>query len=123
MDEHDDAGRERVFEIMSELRAAPRSWVIQNALALGRGRSRDGVARFLQEFATAFRDVMAGEEALLVNRDRAKDLLSQSGKWNRKNLPGIVDRIVVTRDQVLRRNLNVDAALVSLLLDIQRLGC
>jgi DNA polymerase-3 subunit delta' len=123
MDEHDDTDRESVFAILSQLRDAPRSWVIQSALALGRGRSRDGVAKVLQEFATAFRDVMAGEEKLLVNRDRATAVLAQSATWNRKNLPGVVDRIVVTRDQILRRNLNVDAALVSLLLDIQRLGC
>lgn len=123
MDEQDDVGRERVFEILAGLHAAPQSWIIQNALTLGRGRSRDGVARILQEFATAFRDVMAGDEALFINRDRAKDLLSLSTQWNRKKLPAVVDRIIVTRDEILRRNLNVDAAMVNLLLEVKRIGC
>ena len=37
-------------------------------------------------------------------------------------LPRIIDRIIDTRDGVLRRNLNIEAALVDLFLDIHRAG-
>ena len=38
-------------------------------------------------------------------------------------LPTIVDRINQARDEILRRNLNTDAALAQLFLDIKHLGC
>jgi len=123
IDEEDDEAREQAFEILSKLREAPVSWIIQNALLLTRGRSRDNVARFLHEFASVYRDVMAGDKTLFINRDKAQALAAQTTQWERKNLPMVIERIFGTRDEVLRRNLNMDAALVNLFLDIKRLGC
>ena len=123
LDEQDDEARERAYEVLAKLSKASESWIIQNALSLTRGRSRDNVARFLHEFASAYRDVMAGDPALFINRDRAKTLTTQVGKWDQKKLPVVLDRIIATRDGIVRRNLNMDAALVSLFLDIKQLGC
>jgi hypothetical protein len=123
LDEHDDETREQAYEVLTKLNEASESWIIQNAMALTRGRSRDNVARFLHEFAAAYRDVMAGDETLFVNRDRARTLSAQVDKWDQKKLPVVLDRIIATRDGIVRRNLNMDAALVSLFLDIKQLGC
>jgi DNA polymerase-3 subunit delta' len=123
IDEQDEEGRELAYEILEKLGEAPQSWVIQSALSITRGRSRDNVARFLHEFAAAYRDVMAGDEALFMNRDQAKTLMRQAAVWDRKQLPTILDKIIRTRDDILWRNLNMDAALVSLLLDIRQSGC
>jgi DNA polymerase-3 subunit delta' len=122
LEEQDDETRAQAYEILARLHEATESWAIQNALLLTRGRSRDNVARFLHEFASAYRDVMAGDEALFINSDRATTLAAQVGKWDQKKLPGVLDRIIATRDGILRRNLNMDAALVSLFLDIKQLG-
>lgn len=121
--ESDEEERESAHEILSKLRDAPKSWVIQSALTVTRGRSRNYVARFLHEFALAYRDVMAGDESMFVNPDRSKTLTAQAAKWDRKRLPLVLDRIIETHDEILRRNLNMDAALVDLFLDIKRLGC
>ena len=50
-------------------------------------------------------------------------LAKLTSRWEKKNLPVVLDRIVETRDQILRRNLNIEAALVDLLLDIKQLRC
>ncbi len=123
LDGQDDEAREQAYEVLAKLNEASESWIIQNALLLTRGRSRDNVARFLHEFASAYRDVMAGDQALFINRDRARTLSEQVGKWDQKKLPAVLDRIIATRDGIVRRNLNMDAALVSLFLDIKQLGC
>jgi DNA polymerase-3 subunit delta' len=123
LDERDEEGRERVYEILGRLSDAPESWLVKNALQITRGQTRDNVARFLHEFATAYRDVMVGDNTLFVNRDRAKALASHAAKCDRKRLPEVLNRIIDTRDQILRRNLNMDAALVNLFLDIKQLGC
>jgi DNA polymerase-3 subunit delta' len=121
--EEDEEARTNAYEVLAKLGDATDSWVIQNAMRLGRGRSRDAVARFLHEFATAYRDVMTGDEALYINRDQARALTALTDKWERKNLPAVLGRIIDTRDQILRRNLNIEAALVDLLLDIKHLRC
>jgi DNA polymerase-3 subunit delta' len=122
LDEQDDEAREQAYVVLTKLNEASESWIIQNALLLTRGRSRDNVARFLHELASAYRDVMAGDKALFINRDRAKTLAAQVDRWDQKKLPVVLDRIIATRDGILRRNLNMDAALVSLFLDIKQMG-
>lgn len=121
--DHDEEARANVYDLLAKLGDATDSWAIRSALVLSRGRSRDAVARFLHEFAAAYRDIMTEDEDLYINRDQAPVLTALTSKWERKNLPAVVDRIGETRDQILRRNLNIEAALVDLLLDIKRLRC
>ena len=123
VDEQDETGREHAYEILTKLRDAPESWIIHNAVGLTRGRSRDNVARVLHELATAYRDLMANDKTLFINSDRGKTLSAEAAKWDREKLPAVLDRIIDTRDEILRRNLNMEAALVNLLLDIKQLGC
>jgi DNA polymerase-3 subunit delta' len=118
----DGDARERAFNLLSNLTDEPDSWVVEQAVAIARSTNRDSAARFLDDLAVAFRDVMARDETLFVNRDRREILAGQVARWNRKNLPRIIDRIIVARDGILKRNLNIDAALVDLLLEIKHLG-
>jgi DNA polymerase-3 subunit delta' len=117
----DDEARQRVFDLVANIASSTESWVIERAFAIARGTNRDGAARFLDDLAVAYRDVMAGDETLFVNRDKKEILKAQASRSNRKNLPRVLDRIIGTRDGILRRNLNIDAALVDLLLDIKHL--
>ncbi len=119
--EYDDEGRQGVFDLIANIGEAPESWVVERALSISRSTNRDSAARFLDDLAVAYRDVMAGDEALFINRDKARILKAEASGSNRKNLPRIVDRIIGTRDGILRRNLNIDAALVDLFLDIKHL--
>ena len=117
----DDEGRQQVFDVVANIGSAPESWVVEKALSISRSTNRDSAARFLDDLAVAYRDVMAGDETLFINRDKAEILKAEASGSNRKNLPRVVDRIIGTRDGILRRNLNIDAALVDLLLDIKHL--
>ena len=119
--EYDDEGRQRVFEVIADIGSAPESWAVEKALSISRSTNRDSAARFLDDLAVAYRDVMAGDEALFINRDKARILKAEASEANRRNLPRIIDRIIGTRDGILRRNLNIDAALVDLFLDIKHL--
>jgi hypothetical protein len=94
--------------------------VIGQALAVGRSTNRDAVARYLHELAVTFRDVMAGDESLMINSERAAELEKAAGAWDRKHLPGMIDRISRARYEILVRNMNVDATLVSLFIDLHR---
>jgi DNA polymerase-3 subunit delta' len=118
--EHDDEERAKAYEVFSKLHDATDSWVIDAAMTVARRASRDSVARFLHELAFAYRDVMAGHPDLYINRDQTRVLTEQTGKWERASLPGIVDRIIDARNGILRRNLNMEAALVDLFLGIRR---
>ena len=120
--EFDDSERTIVYDILSKIKDAPDSWAVESALGVSRATNRDGAARFLDEMATAFRDIMTGDDALFINRDKTKLLKAQTDRWDRKTLPRVIDKIVITRDAILRRNLNIDAALVDLFLDIKHLG-
>lgn len=120
--EYDDSERKIVYDILLKIQKAPDSWAVESALGVSRATNRDGAARFLDELATAYRDIMAGDETLYINRDQTELLKAQTGRWDRKVLPGILDKIVATRNGILRRNLNIDAALVDLFLDIKHLG-
>ena len=121
--EDSDEERRTAYEILGKLPDAPESWLIGSATALSRGASRDRVARFLHEFALAYRDIMSGKKSLYMNQDQVKLLDAQRDKWDPRRLPAIVDRITGTRDEILRRNLNTEAALAHLFLDIKHLGC
>ncbi|MFQ5511229.1 MAG: ATP-binding protein [Candidatus Krumholzibacteriia bacterium] len=123
VNEDSDDERRNAYEILERIPGASESWLIGSALTVARGASRDGVARFLHEFALAYRDIMTGDTSLYINRDQAALLDAQRDKWDRQRLPAIVDRITWTRDEILRRNLNMDAALTHLFLDIKHLGC
>jgi len=116
----DDGERGAAYALLEDIRTAPESWVIAQGLKLSRRGNRDSTARFLHELALAYRDVMAADPALFINRDQAAVLSAQAERWPVEALPHIVDRIIDTRDGVLRRNLNIEAALVDLFLDIRR---
>lgn len=121
--QHDDDEREAAYDVLDRIPTAPRSWLVHHALTLSRSGNRDGLARFLHELAVACRDVMAGDEALHINKDRSSFFDAQRDKWNSRRLPQVIGRILETRDGILRRNLNTDAALVDLFLEIRRIGC
>jgi DNA polymerase-3 subunit delta' len=121
--DYDDEERSAVYEILRRIQDAPESWVVGQALLVARGASRDSVARFLHEFSSAYRDIMTGDATLFVNKDRARLLNQQIKQWDRRKLPGVLDKILATRDGILRRNLNIEASLVHLFLDIKHLGC
>ena len=120
--EHDDGERKIVYDILLRINDAPDSWVVESALGVSRATNRDGAARFLDELAAAYRDIMTGDESLFINRDQARLLEAQSKRWDQKALPRVLDRIIGTRNGILRRNLNIDAALVDLFLDIKHSG-
>jgi DNA polymerase-3 subunit delta' len=118
----DDADRQTAAAFVTGLPGATDSWVIGQALAVGQSTNRDAVARYLHELSVTFRDVMGGDEELFVNTENAAALKKLIGKWERKNLPGMIDRISRARYEILVRNMNIDATLVSLFLDLHRVG-
>lgn len=116
----DDEDHEAAAAFVERVAGAPESWVIGRALAVGRGSKREAVARYLHELSLIFRDMMTGDESLLINREKADMLAAQAVNWDKKKLPGVIERIARARHEILIRNLNVDAALVDLFLDIKR---
>jgi DNA polymerase III delta prime subunit len=116
----DDADREVAAAFVSGLPGAKESWVIGQALAVGRSANRDAVARYLHELAVTFRDVMSGDESLMINSERAAELRKVADAWDRKRLPAMIDRISGARYEILVRNMNIDATLVNLFLHLHR---
>jgi DNA polymerase-3 subunit delta' len=116
----DDAERQAAAALVSGLPGSKESWVIGQALAVGRSGNRDAVARYLHELSVTFRDVMAGEESLMINSEQAAALADVKTAWDRKRLPGMIDRVSRARYEILVRNMNVDATLVSLFLELRR---
>lgn len=116
----DDAERKQAAALVAGLTVEPESWAIGQALGVGKGTSREGVARFLDEMALVFRDLMAGDPSLYVNREFAKELEKVAAGWERKNLPGVVEKISFARAQILMGNMNIDSTLTRLMLDIHR---
>lgn len=117
---HDDDDRQNVCGILGRIQDAPEAWVVGKALTVARGGNRDAVARFLHEMAVALRDLMTGDPTLFINQDEKTTLTRMATLWDAKRLPSVVERVVDTRDGILRRNLNMDAALVDLFLAIRR---
>jgi DNA polymerase-3 subunit delta' len=120
--EADGEARQRAFGTLVNIAGRQESWIVEQAIMIARTTNRDSAARFLDDLAVAYRDVMTGDETLFINRDRRKALAEQVPRWDRKNIPRILDRIIEARDGILKRNLNIDAALVDLLLDIKHIG-
>ncbi len=118
----DDTDSEAAAAFVSGLAKASESWVIGQAIAVGRGSNRDGVSRYLHELALIFRDIMAGEDSLYINSEKAEMIKAQTSRWDRKKLPAVIDRIARARYEILFRNLNVEAALVALFQDIRRIS-
>jgi hypothetical protein len=116
----DDEALHAASAFVTGLSGAKESWVIAEALSAGRGANRDAVARYLHELSVAFRDVMAGEDSLMINREHASELVKAAAVWDRKRLPRVIDRIARARYEILVRNMNIDATLVSLFLDLHR---
>jgi DNA polymerase-3 subunit delta' len=116
----DDTERNNAAALVAGLTVEPESWAIGQALVIGRGSKREGVARFLDELALVFRDIMAGDPELFVNKELAQELTKISKGWERKNLPGIIEKIAQARAEILLGNMNIDATLARLLLDIHR---
>ena len=117
----DDTERQAAAAFVVGLCGAPESWVIGQALQVGRGSNRDAVARYLHELSIVFRDVMAGDESLYVNAENADVINKLAAAWDRKRLPGVIDRIARARKEVLVRNLNIDATLTDLFRDLRSL--
>jgi DNA polymerase-3 subunit delta' len=116
----DDSERRQAAALVAGLTVEPESWAIAQALQVGKGSNREGVARFLDQVALVFRDLMAGDPALFVNRDIAGELEKIAAGWRRGNLPGVIDRIGRARAEVLLGNMHIDSTLTRLLLDIHR---
>jgi DNA polymerase-3 subunit delta' len=118
----DDGDLQTAAAFVVGLTGAPESWVIGQALEVGRGSNRDAVARYLHELSVVFRDVMAGDESLYVNAESAAVIGKLASAWDRKRLPGVIERISRARYEVLVRNMNIDATLAELFLELRRLA-
>jgi DNA polymerase-3 subunit delta' len=116
----DDSERKAAAAFVAGLTAEPESWAIARALEVGKGSNRDGVARFLDQLALVFRDLMAGDPELFVNRDLARELEQVGGGWRPGSLPGVIDRIARARAEILLGNMHIDSTLTRLALDIHR---
>jgi DNA polymerase-3 subunit delta' len=116
----DDSERKQAAAVVAGLTVESESWAVSQALDAGKGTSREGVARFLDEIALVFRDLMAGDPELYVNRELATELQKIAGGWRRQNLPGVIDKIGQARAEILLGNMNIDSTLTRLMLDIQR---
>jgi DNA polymerase-3 subunit delta' len=118
-----DEEKELAYDFLAHVLSDPESHLIERAVECARGASRDGAARMLHELSLAYRDVMSGDEELFINRDQKAFLKKQIPLWRRETLPGILGRISRAREEILFRNLNIEATLVDLFLAIKRSGC
>jgi DNA polymerase-3 subunit delta' len=116
----DDAERQTAAAFVTALPGATESWVIGQALVVAKGGNRDGVARYLHELSVVFRDVMVGDPALYINSESADELGKMAGECSRERLPAMIDRIARARHEILIRNMNIDATLVDLFLNLHR---
>ena len=114
----DDSERDAAAAFVAGLTKEGETWAVGQALVIGRGANRDGVARFLDEVTLIFRDMMSGDAALHINRDISTELESMAARWNRRQLPGVIDRIAQTRGEILIYNAAIDAALAECFLEI-----
>jgi len=116
----DDSEQSHAVALVAGLALEPESWAITQALQVGRGSNREGVAHFLDEVSLAFRDVMAGDPALFVNQDLSKQIQSVARHYPRKALPRIIDQVAQARAEILLGNMNIDGTLTDLFLKIHR---
>jgi DNA polymerase-3 subunit delta' len=120
--DHDGSARQAAAELAHTMKKTSESRLIKTALDMARGASRDGIALFLHELELMFRDIMAADEALYFNAADKDAITVLTTEWNRKHIPAILDAISGARDDVLRRNMNIDATLAHLFLAIKRAG-
>jgi DNA polymerase-3 subunit delta' len=120
--DYDGGARQAATELARSLKKTSESRLIKSAMDISRGASRDGMALFLHELELVFRDVMASDESLYFNAADADAIASLAAAWDRKHIPGILDAINGARDDILRRNMNIDATLAHLFLAIKRAG-
>jgi DNA polymerase-3 subunit delta' len=116
----DDNERDAAAAFVAGLSKEGEAWAIGQALVMGRGANREGVARFLDEVSLVFRDIMTGDPELYVNRDIAESLEKLSERWPQGRLPGVIDRIARARGDILLGNAAIDAALAECFLDVRR---
>lgn len=116
----DDVDRRTAAAFAMGLPDASEAWVIGQAMDVGRSSNRDAVARYLHELSVVFRDVMSGDESLFINSENAAELQKLASRCERKQLPAMIDRIARARHEILVRNMNIDATLVSLFTDLHR---
>ncbi len=116
----DDDERNQAVALAAGLTVEAESWAIANALKVGKGANRDGVARFLVEMSLVFRDAMTGDPSLYVNQELSRQIDQIAQHWNQAALPGVIDRIGQARAEILLGNMNIDATLTRLFLDIHR---
>lgn len=120
--EHDDSAHQAAAELAQAMKRTSESRLIKHALDMARGGGRDRIALFLHELELIFRDIMAADEALYFNAADKVAITTLAAEWDRKRIPGILDAIHGARDDILRRNLNIDATLAHLFLAIKRAG-
>jgi DNA polymerase-3 subunit delta' len=118
----DDNERDAAAAFVEGMTKGGRAWALGQALAMGRGANREGVARFLDEVAVMFRDIMAGDPDLYINRDIASRIDAIAASWDRGTVPQVIDRIAIARNQILLANASVDSTLADLFLDLKRAG-
>jgi DNA polymerase-3 subunit delta' len=116
----DDDERQQAAAVAAGLTVEAESWAIGQALMAGKGSNREGVARFLDELSLVFRDVMAGDPELYVNQELTKQIGGMAKRWDRAALPGVIEKIAQARAEILLGNMNIDATLTRLFLDIHR---
>jgi DNA polymerase-3 subunit delta' len=116
----DDSERKHAAALVAGLTVESESWAISQALEAGKGSNREGVARFLDEVALVFRDLMVGDPELFVNREFTAELEKIAGGWPRRSLPAVIDRIGRARAEILLGNMHIDSTLTRLMIDIHR---
>ena len=52
----------------------------------------------------------------------APEIDALAGGWDRREIPGVINRIADARNQILLANSSIDSTLASLFLDIRRAG-
>ena len=118
----EDSERDAAAALVAGITNEGRAWALGKALSIGKGANREGVARFLDEVAIVFRDMMCGDRGLYINRDIAPEIDALAGGWDRHKIPGVINRLAEARNQILLANSSIDSTLASLFLDIRRAG-
>lgn len=118
----DDSLASEALEIITGLPGAADHWLIARARKLAQGGNRDRIALFLHELSLYFRDMMCADPTLYHDPEKSDHVVEMANSWQIGRIPGIIDRITTTRQNILMRNANMEASLAHLLLDIRHGG-
>lgn len=122
VDAYDENERDAATSLVAGIAREGRAWALGRALTIGRGANREGVARLLDEVAVVFRDIMSGDASLYINRDSAAQIDKLASEWDRREIPGVIDRVTLARNEILLANASVDSTLADLFVNLKRAG-